>query len=210
MDNPDGALGRHLRRRRKAMGLPLQRIADRAGISVGHLSQIERGLSSPSVRDLIRIAESLDASAGDFLDQASDQDGDQTDDWSAGVSVSGGADPIMVRRARRTPVMLKNGIAKRLLTPQDEAPLKLFMVTLAPGSTTGDELYTHEGTEAGLVLEGRIALIVEDRDMLLEAGDSFRFASLRPHRFMNAHDGESRVLWVNCAMPASGSASGSG
>ncbi|WP_415529781.1 cupin domain-containing protein [Gluconacetobacter sp.] len=47
-------------------------------------------------------------------------------------------------------------------------------------------------------------LTVEDRDMLLEAGDSFRFVSLRPHRFMNAHDGESRVLWVNCAMPAGG------
>lgn len=200
MDNPDGALGRHLRRRRKAMGLPLQRIADRAGISVGHLSQIERGLSSPSVRDLIRIAESLDASAGDFLDQAGGQSGGR----SGGVSGLGEADPIMVRRARRSPVALKNGIAKRLLTPQDEAPLKMFMVTLAPDSTTGDDLYTHEGTEAGLVLAGRIMLTVEDRDMLLEAGDSFRFASLRPHRFMNAHDGESRVLWVNCGMPAGG------
>ncbi|MFW7268708.1 cupin domain-containing protein [Gluconacetobacter sp. Hr-1-5] len=195
MDNPDGALGRHLRQRRKALGLPLQRIADQAGISVGHLSQIERGLSSPSVRDLIRIAETLHASASDFLDPSGDR--------SMGVSGTV-PDPIMVRRTRRPPVALKNGIAKRLLTPQDEAPLKMFMVTLAPDSTTGEELYTHEGIEAGLVLEGRIRLIVEDRDMLLEAGDSFRFASPRPHRFMNAHDGESRVLWVNCAMPAGG------
>ncbi|MBB2206277.1 cupin domain-containing protein [Gluconacetobacter takamatsuzukensis] len=186
MENPDGGLGRHLRQRRKALGLSLQRIADGAGISVGHLSQIERGLSSPSVRDLVRIAEMLHASASDFLDP------------------SGAADPIMVRRTRRPPVALGNGIAKRLLTPQDEAPLKMFMVTLAPDSTTGDALYTHEGIEAGLVLEGRIMLVVEERDMLLEAGDSFRFASPRPHRFMNAHDGESRVLWVNCALPAGG------
>ncbi|GAA4487528.1 MULTISPECIES: cupin domain-containing protein [Gluconacetobacter] len=190
MENPDGAVGRHLRQRRKALELSLQRIADQAGISVGHLSQIERGLSSPSVRDLIRIAEILQASPGDFLDQ----------------SGMASPDPIMVRRTRRPPVMLKNGITKRLLTPQDEAPLKMFMVTLAPDSTTGDDLYTHEGVEAGLVLEGRITLVVEDRDMLLEAGDSFRFASSRPHRFMNAHDGESRVLWVNCAMPAGGPA----
>lgn len=192
MENPDGALGQRLRQRRKALGLPLQRIADQAGISVGHLSQIERDLSSPSVRDLIRIAESLQASASDFLDQSGELSGTRA------------SDPIMVRRTRRPPVVLKNGITKRLLTPQDEAPLKMFMVTLAPDSATGDDLYTHEGIEAGLVLEGRIVLIVEKRDMVLEAGDSFRFASSRPHRFMNAHEGESRVLWVNCAMPAGG------
>lgn len=192
MENSEGALGLHLRQRRKALGLSLQRIADQAGISVGHLSQIERGLSSPSVRDLMRIAEILQGSASDFLDPSR--------------GMAGAGDPIMVRRARRPPVALKNGITKRLLTPQDEAPLKMFMVTLAPGSTTGEELYTHDGLEAGLVLEGRLRLVVEDRDMLLEAGDSFRFASPRPHRFMNAHEGESRVLWVNCALPAAGPA----
>ncbi|GEB39086.1 hypothetical protein GLI01_31210 [Gluconacetobacter liquefaciens] len=85
--------------------------------------------------------------------------------------------------ARRAEGALKNGIAKRLLTPQDEAPLKMFMVTLAPDSTTGDDLYTHEGTEAGLLLAGRIMLTVEDRDMLLEAGDSFRFAQPEPASF---------------------------
>ncbi|MBB2201968.1 helix-turn-helix domain-containing protein [Gluconacetobacter tumulisoli] len=184
MENLDGALGRRLRERRKSRGLSLQQIADQVGISVGHLSQIERGMSSPSVRDLIRIAEILQTSAGELLDLFEEPSRDR----------------IVVRHAQRPAVALKNGITKLLLTPHEEAPLKMFMVTLAPGSTTGDELYAHEGIEAGLVLEGRIRLIVEHREMLVGQGDSFRFTSDRPHRFMNAHDGESQVLWVNCSM----------
>lgn len=39
--------------------------------------------------------------------------------------------------------------------------LNLFLVHLEPGGSTGDELYTHDGEEAGLVLEGEMMLTVD-------------------------------------------------
>lgn len=55
------------------------------------------------------------------------------------------------------------------------------MVTLEPGGSTGDEFYSHDGEEAGLVLDGALQLVVEDRTWTLQAGDSFRFASRLPY-----------------------------
>ena len=46
-------------------------------------------------------------------------------------------------------------------------------------------LYTHDGEEAGLVLEGEMTLTVDTETWTLKQGDSFRFASRRPHRFSN-------------------------
>ena len=71
------------------------------------------------------------------------------------------------------------------------------MVGIEPGGTTGDEDYVHGGEEAGLVIEGTLELHVEGRTWRLEPGDSFRFASDRPHRFGNPADTPALVLWVN-------------
>lgn len=77
--------------------------------------------------------------------------------------------------------------------------LNLVLVHLEPGGSTGDELYTHDGEEAGLVLEGEIMLTVDSETWSLKTGDSFRFASRRPYRFSNpAEDTKAVVLWVNC------------
>ena len=77
-------------------------------------------------------------------------------------------------------------------------------VHLEPGGNTGDELYTHDGEEAGLVLEGEMTLTVDAETWSLKTGDSFRFASRRPHRFSNpAEDAKAVVLWVNCVTQAS-------
>jgi predicted transcriptional regulator len=49
---PEGAyapLGDRLRQRRRDLKLTLQEVADRAGLSVGFISQIERGITTPSM-----------------------------------------------------------------------------------------------------------------------------------------------------------------
>ena len=90
-------------------------------------------------------------------------------------------------------------IRKQLLTPPSEgSKLGLYIVEMEPGASTGDELYTHGGEEAGLVMSGAMALRVESESWTLQEGDSFRFLSSRPHRFANAAEGETRVLWVAC------------
>jgi transcriptional regulator with XRE-family HTH domain len=53
------ALGAHLRERRRARGETLQETADRAGISLQYLSEIERGVKDPSSEMISAVAGAL-------------------------------------------------------------------------------------------------------------------------------------------------------
>ncbi|MBI0535672.1 cupin domain-containing protein [Roseomonas sp. KE2513] len=162
--------------------MPLTEVALSLGKSVGYLSQVERGLSSLPVRDLVRIAELLGV---DFLSLVSP------------VEAGEGASPI--RRAADTASVTfhPSGITKRPLAPAAPGELQLFLMTLEPGSSTGKDLYSHEGEEAGLVLEGSIRLTIATETHSLAQGDAFRFASSTPHGFANTAELRSVVLWVN-------------
>ena len=67
----------------------------------------------------------------------------------------------------------------------------------APGGSTGDDLYTHEGEEAGLVIKGQIELDLGDERFLLSSGDSFSFSADIPHRYSNPGPGEAQIVWAN-------------
>jgi transcriptional regulator with XRE-family HTH domain len=184
----DREVGARIRALRQAKGLSLETVAGAAGLSIGFLSQIERGLSSPSLKVLAALADALDLSIAAL--------------FGASGQAAGGA--VVVHADERATLQLwRSGIVKQLLTPGGQgARLNVYLVILAPGANTGDEPYSHHGEEAGLVLEGAMLLTVEDQSWLLKAGDSFRFESARPHRFASASDAETRVVWVNALDPA--------
>ncbi|MCJ2095122.1 MULTISPECIES: cupin domain-containing protein [unclassified Methylobacterium] len=184
-DPVDRAVGQRLRALRQERHLSLEKVAASTGLSIGFISQVERGLSSPSLRVLALLADTLQTGIGGLFEAApSEKD----------------PDPIVVFERDRAELKLwRAGITKQLLTPVGGTQsLSLFHMVLEPKASTGEELFSHDGEEAGLVLEGRMTLIVEARTLELATGDSFRFASHRPHRFSNP-DGRTRavVLWVN-------------
>jgi transcriptional regulator with XRE-family HTH domain len=179
----DISIGDRVRSLRKQRDYSLQQVANAANISIGHLSQIERGLTSPAVRDLIRIAEILDVRPSFFFETFGDE-------------VSADED-IVVRAASRREVAFHEGVTKEVLYPPGEGTIQMYMITLKPGGRAGEKLYTHSGEEAGLVVQGQLLLTVEDRDLTLREGDSFRFLSGLPHRFSNPTKSVSKVVWVN-------------
>jgi len=181
----DVLLGRKIRDLRQSRGMSLKDVAAVSGFSIGLLSQIERGMSSPSVRVLASLAKVLNVSLGTLFDDVAPDQPDILD----GIVVRGGA--------RRKLALWRTGISKELLTPQG-APsrLEMYLVILEPNATTGSDTYFHEGEEAGFVLEGTLELTVDDKTYTLAAGDSFRFSSDRPHRFENLGPRMARVLWA--------------
>ena len=182
----DQAVGRRLRDLRRMRGLSLEVVAARANLSVGFISQIERGLSSPSLRVLATLADVFEVSIAALFDAAPQE--------SSPVE-------IVRREHERAALNLwRSGISKQLLSPAgSDGRLNLFLTFLEPGASTGDELYTHDGEEAGLVLEGEMVLTVDAATMTLKTGDSFRFARRRRHRFGNpSASTKAVVLWVNC------------
>ena len=64
------------------------------------------------------------------------------------------------------------------------------------GDSTG-EMYSHEGEECGLVLEGRLEVTCEDNTYILEAGDSIVLDSTKPHKLTNIYDGQTIAVWVD-------------
>ncbi len=79
------SLGTFIRDRRKAAEYSLRDLAEKANVSNPYLSQIERGLHTPSVRVLKAIATALNVSAESLLVQAGLLEGDP--DKTAGPSV---------------------------------------------------------------------------------------------------------------------------
>jgi transcriptional regulator with XRE-family HTH domain len=187
----DVAVGQRIRDLRRARAMSLEAVAARTDLSIGFLSQIERGLSSPSLRVLATLADVLGVGIAGLFGTRKD--------------AAAAPDAIVTRERQRAKLNLwRTGISKQLLSPAgSEGRLNLFLVHMEPGGSTGDELYTHDGEEAGLVIEGEMQLTVDAESWTLKHGDSFRFASRRPHRFSNpSGNSKAVVLWVNCVSAA--------
>lgn len=186
----DTLLGDRIRHRRHVQKMSLKQIAEASGISIGQLSQIERGMSSPSLRVLASIADALNVGLGNLFDETL-------------TSAPHPADRIVVKADERKKLgFWRTGISKELLTPsRGSSGLEIFLIALEPGGTTGSQVYSHDGEEGGLVLEGQIVIEVEGVEHHLAEGDSFRFDSTRPHSFRNTGKGPARVVWVNAHRP---------
>lgn len=180
----DRSVGALIRERRKAARIPLQALAARTGLSIGYLSQIERGISSASMRAMATIADGIGVDLSSLFPRPAEPKGD-----------SG----IVFRVEERHAMALNlDGVRKELLTPGGHAGgLRLFLMTISPGGHSGETFYAHAGEEAGTVIEGELELTVETETWLLKTGDAFRFNSRRPHRWSNAGEGLCRVLWTN-------------
>ena len=183
-------LGKELRGLRKAHGLTLQALAERSGKSVSFISKIERGLARPSVTALQDIAEALDVPIGWFFQNDGPVPADER--------------PYIVRAHRRRRLTYSDmastdymGFTDYLLSANLDGQLALGISKYEPGGTTGDDLYTHQGEEAGLVLEGEIELRLDDDTFLLRSGDSFSFPGSIPHSYRNPGKVLAAIVWAN-------------
>jgi transcriptional regulator with XRE-family HTH domain len=176
------ALGARVRELRGERKLTLAKLSLKSQISVGMLSHIERGQTSPSLKTLERLRMALDIPLASFF----------------GPSETRGAeDGVVVRAARRATLPFdKIGLTKELLSPPGHSELDMLMLVIAPGGSSGSEPWRRSGEKAGLVLEGRFELTIGRQVYVIEENDSFQFDSRQPHSFRNLSDGQTRVLWI--------------
>lgn len=194
----DRVVGERIRALRREQGLSLETVAERCGVSIGFLSQIERGLSSPSLRVLTALADVLGVSfASLFVAEGDLKRGRKRKPANGHAADADGE--VVIRSGRRAKLKLwRSGIHKQLLNePDADSRLSYFLMHMEPGATSGEELYSHSGREAGLVMEGRLRLTVGEETWDLERGDSFSFASNRPHRYVNAARGRTVIVMVH-------------
>jgi transcriptional regulator with XRE-family HTH domain len=179
---PDGAqIGGQIRELRKAKGMTLQALSDASGLSIGYLSQLERGRSTLTIGNLKLLADQLGVHMNWFFLPAPEPPAEELG--------------VVVRKNRRRRLSFTNlGIEEELLSPNLAGPLELLLSTLEPGADSGD--YSHEGAEAGLVIQGELELWVGGTCFRLETGDSFSFRSTEVHRCRNPGSERTQVVWV--------------
>ncbi|CCH86243.1 Transcriptional regulator, XRE family [Modestobacter italicus] len=159
------ALGGRIRERRRAQGLTMVQLAERAELSQPFLSQVERGLARPSMGSLHRIARSL---------------GTTTPALMAGAGPSGDARFSVVRAGAGTTVQHDGG-STRALAQGSPALLPLeFRVT----HRDFPDFFQHPAAEFLYVVAGRIEVDLGDQGRhQLSAADSLYYAGEVPHRF---------------------------
>lgn len=175
-------VGSEIRDLRKARRITLKALSGATGLSLGHLSEIERGLAYPSVKALHDIAAALGVNISWFFQNAESIDPVERD--------------VVVRASSRRTLNFASGITDELLSANLRGSLELLLSTFKPGSSSGSGTYTHQGEEAGIVMQGTLELWVGERKFVLTAGDSFSFASTTPHRYANPGEAEAVVIWA--------------
>ncbi|GBR55064.1 XRE family transcriptional regulator [Neokomagataea thailandica NBRC 106555] len=179
----DHAVGYLIREHRKQNGLQLRNVASRVGISVSHLSQIERGATSPSVRDLMKIAEVLELDVSNFFQSFQGQASDIA--------------KFYTRKESHKKITFNDGITKVCLNSQKPELLRTYLMIIQPNGHSGDKHLSHAGFEAGFIIEGTLHLQVNSQYCVLNEGDSFSFLSHLPHKYENRTNVITKVMWSN-------------
>ncbi len=177
------AIGEQLHNARTSRSLSVQALAEASGISTGMISQIERGLANPSINTISKLASALGLQLGIFFEPRPQTDQD-----------------IVVRKGQRRRIGIPDpNFLYELLVPDLSRTLEFVWVESAPGSSTENSPFQHEGEECGLVLQGTLEVHLGDDVFVLEAGDSIILDSRRPHWYRNI--GTERVLSVWAVTP---------
>ncbi|MEE8592878.1 MAG: cupin domain-containing protein [Candidatus Bipolaricaulota bacterium] len=182
-------IGLRLRVIRTRKQLTLRSLSALCGLSVGFLSQIERGLSSFSISSLRSICKALNVSLADILVMSN----------SPGNAVL--VDPrhsAISKADNRSYVSLSDASVKyRFLSTG--FPGRRFEAVLRELSAGGhSEPHVHEGEEFGYILEGEVTLTSGEGAHRLGPGDSYHLLASTPHACTAGKSG-SKVLCVQTA-----------
>lgn len=172
-------LGRRVRRIRQERGLTLKQIEAKVGVSATHISEIERGNTSPTIGALDRIAGALGVLPSYLID----------------------IPPMPELRVQhpedRRPLQMSQGtVALDPLTDRTAwSEMSIFVATIqANGQVEG--VPGHRGEEFCYVLDGILEVIVNGASYVLRRGDTIHFKAVFPHRMRNLAPTPSRTLWA--------------
>ena len=182
----DVVIGGRLRAMRKAQDLRLKHVAEQAGLSVSMLSQIERGISSPSIRVLRNICHALGVDGAALFDERN----------AAPSAQDGAGADFVVRLADRKPVSV-GGVTKYRVTPAGCSVMEGFLMEIGAGAVSDVNFVLQTGDKIGYVVRGKLRLFVDDQAMLLEAGDIYGFPSGHRYRWENGWESPTTILVIN-------------
>jgi transcriptional regulator with XRE-family HTH domain len=166
-----------IRRHRLRRNLTLAELSELSGISVAHLSRLENGRRTPTVRLLLQLARALGVPLAALVGESPAENT---------VYVSRGAD-------RHT--IAAGDTSLQSLSDPELRWLQVVELSLLPGRL--GEPAAHAGEEWVYVLSGAIEVDVNGIVSSLATGDAVHFRADIPHALSNPHEEGATVLVVD-------------
>ena len=172
-------IGEKIKELRVQKSLTQEELADRAELSKGFISQLERDLTSPSIATLVDILQCLGTNLKEFFSDTS-------------------SEQVVFKKIdyfEKYDSELKNEI-KWIIPNAQKNMLEPILLTLdAGGSTYPDN--PHEGEEFGYVLNGSITLHIGNKTFKAKKGESFYFRAAQKHYITTSEKQGASLLWVS-------------
>jgi transcriptional regulator with XRE-family HTH domain len=172
-------IGSKIKELRIQKSLTQEELADRAELSKGFISQLERNLTSPSIATLMDILQCLGTNLEEFF---------------SGTS----AEQVVFKKAdyfEKYDPELKNTV-KWIIPNAQKNIMEPIMLTLDPGGSTYPD-NPHEGEEFGYVISGSIQLVIGSRSYKVRKGESFYFTANKQHYITASEKTGATLLWVS-------------
>lgn len=176
-------VGGAIRRIRKKRGLTLEQLSQKAGITAGGLSQIERDIVDPSLAVLQRIAKELGIPLHVLF----------TEENGSFISRSG---------KRKKAVFSDVDVTYEFLTPQPRIDgispnIEVTLLTLRPHSWGTEKAVAHDVDECFVVMKGIFEIHCEGEEpILLYENDSIYHTPGTVHRFYNPSSADSVAISI--------------
>lgn len=180
-----GAIGPKLRMARLGLGLSLQQLASRAGVSAAAIHKVERGDMVPTVTTLLKLSAAVGLPIGHFV-----EDGGPTAPIATHL-------PAAARRrppAEWAPAA-QDVAARAVATPTARLRAGGVCAEIAPGGSSGPSAAPRPGEEVLLVLAGALQVDVGGESYRVAAGDTLHYPTDHAVHWHNPGDTAARAVW---------------
>src|SRR5690625_3517989 len=165
-----------IREMRKRSNMTLKQLSEKTDLSIGFLSQVERGTTSLAINSLKKIANAFEINISEFFQDYNNHTYVTRKDQERIFQVQG-LETIFLN--------LSGNFDKRRLGP--------YKLVLAPKQKK-NKTFTFSGEEFYYVLKGKVRFTIEGKEYDIEEGDSIHFPSHLEHNGENLLDEEESHL----------------
>ena len=187
--------GRRIREMRKRRGLTLKEVAEATGYTIGHISQIERDLKSPSLVALRKIAACLICSEVWLIMDDSELSAKSSEEGKKSKEF------YLMRKENRIPMKIPEiDVSYSIFTPSklpnaQEAQMTGLIVRLKPNTWVTEKMISHGNyDESLLLLKGELELRIDNSTYMIYEGDSFYIPKNCLHNYLNTSNEEATII----------------
>ena len=185
--NQNADIGKKIKQLRTEKKMTLKQLSESAGLSIGFLSQLERGMTTIAIDSLAKVADTLEVELSSFF------------------VLDGEKKPNnVVRNYEHEAVCISSEIIQYTLSKNPEEFVLLpRLYTLMPFFEANEDVlaYHHEGEEFIYVIEGILTVSVDKKVYDLYPGDCIQVHSEMEHNWSNKTNRVTKFIAINTPNP---------